>query len=100
MNVNIDWNFLSLNWAKFFINFNGNFYSKMYFEEANITYQKPYAILDGSIRMEMKNGLSLNLHAQNIFNQTYKNYIEYDRESATTIFGDPFNIGLTIDYKL
>lgn len=100
INANLDWNFLSLSQANFFINLNANFYSKMYFEEANSTYQEPYTLLDGGIRMEMKNGIYLNLYAQNIFNQTYKNYIEYDRTPATTLFGDPFNIGLTIGYKL
>lgn len=97
INLNADWKFWSIKGAKFFFNINGNYYSKTYFDEENTVFQDPYVLLDGSIRIEIKNGLTLNLYSQNIFNQKYKNY------SVTgygNILGELRNIGLSLSYRL
>ncbi|PAF48404.1 hypothetical protein BKH46_00375 [Helicobacter sp. 12S02634-8] len=103
INANIDWAFVRLAKYKFFLNLNGNFYSKMYFDESNTLAQDPYALLDASIRVEMKNGLNLSVYVQNIFNQKYANY-GYDAGSLgggkQLILGDLRNIGLGLSYRL
>lgn len=102
VNASIDYKFLSFAWANFFINANTNFYSKTYFDETNKLFQNDYALLDGSLRMETKWGLSLDLFIQNALNQKYKNYIiDYTSYGfgKFNIVGDSINFGVNIGYR-
>lgn len=89
MNLNIDWNFLNISKAKIFLNFNGNFYSKIYFEDE--VMQEPYFLFDGALRMEYAKFV-VNFSISNAFNQFYNHYV--DR------IGDIRNVGLSIKYEL
>lgn len=100
MNLNLEQRLLEANKIKFFINFNGNFYSKIYFDEANTSHQEPYGLLDGSLRMELKNNLTLNFYVQNIFNQKYIKYNRKFKGETINGLGNLRNIGLSINYKL
>lgn len=98
MNANLDWRFWDTNKAKFFLGLNGNFYSKMYFQETNDTFEDPYGLLDGSIRIELKDSLSLSFYVQNIFNQKYK-IIDNSPRTYAYVIGDLRDIGLSLKYK-
>lgn len=89
MNLNIDWNFLNISKAKFFLNLNGNFYSKIYFEDDAM--QEPYFVFDGALRMEYAKFV-VNFSISNAFNQFYSHYVNR--------IGDIRNIGLSIKYEL
>lgn len=95
-NLNIDWNFLKISKAKFFFNLNTNFYSKIHFEYNEDASQKPYFLLDGSVRMEYAKFV-VNLQIANAFNQFYNRYI-YSKNKH--YIGDIRNIGLSIKYEL
>lgn len=101
-NANIDWKILGFNWASFFLNLNANFYSKTYFDGANLLSQNPYILLDASVRMEAKNGLALNFFIQNATNQKYKNYtIDYTAFGLNKyhVVGDSVNFGINASYR-
>lgn len=100
MNLNIEQRFLDIGEVKFFINLNANFQSRMYFQEdENIeTSQKPYALLDASLRMETKNGLNLSFYIQNVFNEKYAIF-RYVYKGPQYTLGNPRNIGLNVGYR-
>lgn len=95
-NLNADWNFWDFSYGKLYANVNQNFYSTLYFQEDNHIYQKPYALTDISLRLELKNHLSFNLFASNIWNQKYINY-SYNSKTGN-ILGDIKDIGLNLTY--
>lgn len=96
-NLNLDWKFLNYMGNEFFLNLSGNYYSKIYSNEANDAWQNPYGLADGAIRLEMKNGLVLQFYIQNIFNQKY--YI-YNYTQGKGVIGETRNIGLSLSYQL
>ncbi|PAF43969.1 TonB-dependent receptor [Helicobacter sp. 11S02596-1] len=104
LNANIDWNFATINGAKFFANLNGRFYSKTYFDDENKLFQDPYGIFDLSLRLQAKNGLSINVYAQNLFNQKYKTWIQNFPIPPTasiqgSFIGQLRNIGASLNYN-
>lgn len=96
INANMGYHFLRFYGANFFLNLNGNFYSKTYFDDNNTLFQAPYVIADGAIRIEFDNLITLNFYVQNIFNQKYANYIlNLDSFKISNLR----DIGLSISYK-
>lgn len=96
INAHMDYRFLRLYGANFFLNLNGNFYSKTYFDDNNTLFQPSYALADGAIRVEFDNLVTLNFYVQNIFNQKYANYILNPNSFK---IGNLRDIGLSINYR-
>lgn len=52
----------------------GTYFSRTYFDEANTLSQSGYGLLDASVDVELDNGLSVSLFADNITDKTYRAY--------------------------
>lgn len=52
----------------------GNYYGRTYFDEANTLSQPGYLLVDASTDVELDNGLSLGLFADNITDEIYRTY--------------------------
>ncbi|PAF52472.1 TonB-dependent receptor plug domain-containing protein [Helicobacter sp. 13S00477-4] len=102
VNANINWNFINIAKAKFFLNLNGNFYSKIYFQDDDNenSAQKPYFLLDTALRMEYDKFV-MNLSIGNVFNEFYNRYAwDYGASGVRHYIGDVRNIGLSLRYEL
>jgi pesticin/yersiniabactin receptor len=77
----------------------GTYFSRTWFDEANTLSQSGYALLDASIDLELDNGATVSLFADNITDKTYRTYSYSQAGNVFSSVGEGRVVGVAGSFR-